>query len=178
MFKEEREELKFSWEDLGNICEGRPNFGDSTTVTAYRLMQYSLRDVLIKRFGPETASEIYYEAGKRAGKEFCKNLLNTELEFNQFIAELQRIFKEHRAGVLRVEKSDLIKMELIITVAEDLDCSGLPMTDETVCDYDEGLIAGILEVYTGEEFFVKEIDCWSTGARICRFKAIRRSAKM
>ncbi|MGO5051014.1 hypothetical protein ACTQ6A_00640 [Lachnospiraceae bacterium LCP25S3_G4] len=38
--------------------------------------------------------------------------------------------------------------EAILTVGEDLDCSGLPITGETVCNFDEGFLAGILKVYT------------------------------
>jgi len=171
MFKEERNELKFCWKDLGNIQDGRPNLGDKTTVTAYRLMQYVIRDVLIRRFGPEIAGDIFYEAGAKAGKEFCKNMLNKELDFHTFIAELQKTLKEQGVGILRIEKADLKTLEMTITVAEDLDCSGLPMSDETVCDYDEGFIAGILECYTGKAFKAKEIDCWASGARVCRFHA-------
>ncbi|RLC12373.1 MAG: 4-vinyl reductase [Deltaproteobacteria bacterium] len=174
MFKEERETLQFCWKDLGNIQEGRPNLGDSTSVTVYRLMQYTLRDVLIRNFGPDTAGKIYYEAGKKSGEEFCRNLLNIDLEFNEFIAEMQKKLKEHCVGIFRVEEADPDCLEMMITVAEDLDCSGLPLTDETVCDYDEGFIAGILNAYTGEPFDVKEVDCWATGARVCRFKAIKK----
>lgn len=72
MFKEDRQELQFSWNDLGNIREGRPNLGDTTSVTAYRLMQYTLRDVLIKQFGPQAAGNIYYEAGKKQEQHFVK----------------------------------------------------------------------------------------------------------
>ncbi len=174
MFKEKRGELIFCWNDLGNIQEGRPNLGDSMSVIFYRLMQYSLRDVLIKRFDPETAEEIYYEAGKKAGKEFCKNMLNKSLDFNGFVADLQKKLKDHFVGILKVEKADLEKLEMQLTVAEDLDCSGLPISEETICTYDEGFIAGILEEYTGAAFNVKEIDCWATGARICRFKVTKK----
>jgi len=59
----------------------------------------------------------------------------------------------------------------VMTVGEDLDCSGLPITGETICHYDEGFIAGILKAYTKQNYVVREVDCWSTGARICRFKA-------
>jgi predicted hydrocarbon binding protein len=55
-------------------------------------------------------------------------------------------------------------------LSEDLDCSGLPIFGESVCDYDEGFIAGILEQYTGKKFLVKEVDCWATGDRTCRFE--------
>ena len=54
---------------------------------------------------------------------------------------------------------------------EDLDCSSLPITGETVCNYDEGFLAGILKVYTKKEYVVTEVDCWATGSRVCRFEA-------
>lgn len=169
MFKEERTTTRFQWKDLGDIESGRPNLGPMTSVAVYRLMQYTLRDVLITKFDVKTANEILFEAGRLAGSEFCKNVLNTKLGFDEFIAEIQKKLRELNVTIFRVEKADLEKMELVVTAAEDLDCSGLPMTGETVCDYDEGFIAGILNTYTGKEFSVKEIDCWSTGERVCRF---------
>jgi len=171
MFKEPRTDLQFSWADLGDIETGRPNLGTTTHVAVYRLMQYTLRDVLIQRFDPQTASQILYDAGKSAGLNFCKNILDTTLELNDFVAALQDALKKFGVGILRVEKADLENNSFVLAVEEDLDCSGLPMINETVCDYDEGFIAGILEQYTGQTFDVKEIDCWATGDRVCRFTA-------
>ena len=71
--------------------------------------------------------------------------------------------------MLRVERADPESLAFLLTVSEDLDCSGLPITGTTVCDYDEGFIAGLLYAYTGLSFSVKEIDCWATGDRTCRF---------
>ena len=51
-----------------------------------------------------------------------------------------------------------------------MDCSCLPITGENVCTYDEGFIAGILNEYTGKTYDVREIDCWASGERVCRFK--------
>ena len=161
----------FNWSDIGNIELGRPNLGNLTNVAVYRLMQYTLRSVINKRLGGEISKEIFFAAGKLAGKEFCKNLLDSTLSFNDFISQLQLQLKELKIGILRIEKSDLEKLEFTLVVTEDLDCSGLPVTDETVCDYDEGFIAGILKVYTGKEFDVKEVDCWSKGDRVCRFES-------
>jgi len=169
MFKEERMAYRFKWQDLGDIEEGRPNLGPNTGVAVYRLMQYTLRDVLIVRYGVQRADEILKEAGKLAGSEFCKNVLNTTLGPDEFLAELQNKLKSFNIGILRIEAADLDKMKFILTVSEDLDCSGLPVVGETVCDYDEGFIAGILHAYSGKEFDVTEIDCWASGGRICRF---------
>ena len=163
----------FNWADIGDITLGRPNLGNLTNVAVYRLMQYSLRSVINKRLGGKTGKELFFEAGKLAGTEFCKNLLDTTLGFNDFMAQLQQQLKDLNIGILRIEESDLEKLTITLVVTEDLDCSGLPVTDETVCDYDEGFIAGILKVYTGLEFEVKEVDCWSKGDLVCRFIANR-----
>jgi predicted hydrocarbon binding protein len=96
-------------------------------------------------------------------------MLDRELDFDRFISQLQRVLKEQAIGILRIEKVDMESMKFTLTVAEDLDCSGLPSVGEVVCQYDEGFIAGILEAYTGKSFYAKEIDCWASGGRICRF---------
>jgi predicted hydrocarbon binding protein len=78
--------------------------------------------------------------------------------------------RELKIGILRVESVNEKTGEIFLTVGEDLDCSGLPITGENVCTYDEGFITGILAVYTGKVYSVREIDCWASGDRVCRFK--------
>jgi uncharacterized protein len=170
MFKEERDYNKFSWKDLGDPEKGRPNLGPNVPVFAYRLLQYTLRDVLITELGVEKASDIFIRAGWLAGTQFCENMLNRQLGFNEFVAQLQQTLKDQAIGILRIEEADLDKMKFTLAVAEDLDCSGLPFTDEVICQYDEGFIAGIMEAYTGTPFKAKEIDCWASGDRVCRFE--------
>jgi hypothetical protein len=170
MFKEERESSLFDWSMIGNIPEGRPNLGSTMDVAVYRLMQFTLRDVIIQEFDTETADRIFYKAGKLAGKELFKNLITQKTDFGAFVKELQDILAALKIGILRVEKSDFTKMEFTLTVAEDLDCSGLPVCDENICTYDEGFISGLLLEFSGKEFDVKEVDCWCSGERVCRFE--------
>ena len=160
----------FSWEDLGNLAEGRPNLGGETSVAIYRLMQFTFKDVLSKELGREKTCELFVKAGLLAGREFCRNVLNPALPFDEFIADLKAKLIDLKVGVLRVEQADMEGLHFVLTVSEDLDCSGLPIFGETVCDYDEGFIAGILKEYTGKDFTAKEVDCWATGDRTCRFE--------
>jgi hypothetical protein len=169
MFKEERDKNKFVWDDLGDLEKGRPNLGLTVPVFVYRLLQYTFRDVIISELGVIKANDIIIKAGRLAGTQFCENMLNRNLDFNEFVSQLQSVLKEQAIGILRVEKADLENMKFTLTVAEDLDCSGLPSTDEVICQYDEGFIAGIMEAYTGKPFQAKEIDCWASGGRLCRF---------
>lgn len=171
MFKEERETSLFEWGMIGDIGLGRPNLGSEMDVSVYRLMQFTLRDVLIQKYGVAEADAIFYEAGKEAGDAFFENLLTQKDSFDSFVSDIQEKFKALGIGVFRVEKMDLEELKFTITVSEDLDCSGLPVTDEEICTYDEGFINGVLSSYTGIDFTVKEVDCWCSGDRVCRFIA-------
>lgn len=171
MFREARDKSNFDWTMLGNIDEGRPNLGQTASVAVYRLMQFTLRDVMIQQCGVEQTDAMFFAAGKRAGMEFYEHLLTKNQAFPQFVNELQQVLKDLKIGVLRVEKSDLERLIFTLTVAEDLDCSGLPVCDEQICTYDEGFIAGLLETHTAKRFAVKEVDCWCSGDRVCRFNA-------
>jgi len=176
MFKEERQEPRFDWTMIGNVGEGRPNLGPTMDVSVYRLMQFTLRDILIMELGPEAADRIYYKAGDQAGRQFCRQLINKHNDFQGFVRETQELLSRLKIGILRVEKADLNALEFTLTVAEDLDCSGLPVCHETVCTYDEGFISGLFSEYTGRPFDVKEVDCWCSGDRVCRFE-VKQAAK-
>ena len=159
----------FSWEAIGDIDAGRPNLGPQAPVAVYRLLQFSLRHAIVAAHGTEAASKLLAAAGLIAGSEFCRRVLDRALAPGPFLADLQKRMREWGIGLLRIEQVDFERLEFVLTVAEDLDCSGLPVTDETVCEFDEGFIAGILHEYTGREFVVREVDCWASGDRVCRF---------
>jgi len=161
----------FSWDLLGDIAKGRPNLGPTTHLAVYRLMQFSFRDVLERELGTAKTDEIFYRAGYLAGMHFYTQLIGPCADFNTFVKKLQEILREMKIGIMRVEMADIEAGHFTITISEDLDCSGLPELNYEVCTYDEGFIAALLESYTGRHFRVKEVDCWCTGDRTCRFKA-------
>lgn len=159
----------FEWESIGDLKAGRPHLGDVTSVTAYRLFQLSLRHVLEERLGIEETDAVIRQAGRLAGKEFAATQLDRGACPEDYLAMAMERMDALRIGVLRVERADYSRMELILTVSEDLDCSGTPIIGRPICSFDEGFIAGIFERFAGRQFEVREIDCWATGAKVCRF---------
>ncbi len=167
----ENRKYSFDWSLLGDIQAGRPNLGKTTSLEVYRLMQFTIRDVLEQHLGDQEADAIFYEAGKLAGKHFYQHFLAGAEDMDGFLLLTQRVLEELGIGILRIERADLDQGVIVLTVSEDLDCSGLPELDYEICVYDEGFFAALLESFTGKKFTVKEIDCWCTGDRTCRFKA-------
>lgn len=151
--------------------DSRENLGGDLPVLVYRMLEYSMKEELISQFGKETQIDIFRKAGRRAGEYFAKRFLNMNQPLNMFVGELQDKLQEFKIGVLRIEDVNEESGRIILTVSEDADCSGLPVLGETVCNYDEGFISGILSLYSGKAYEAIEIDCWATGDRVCRFRA-------
>lgn len=156
---------------LHSHTEGRENLGTELPVAVYRLLEYSLREELTERFGKDEQIRIFRSAGYRAGEYFAKKYLDLSLGLSEFTAQLQDRIQALKIGILRIEKLDKDTGRIILTVSEDADCSGLPIFGETVCNYDEGFLSGILSSYTGKTYQAVEINCWATGDRVCRFQA-------
>ena len=169
---DEKRKYEFTWALLGNIAEGRPNLGNTMRLEVYRLMQFCFRDALEARFGSDEADAITYDSGYLAGTHFYNHLIGKTESVGELVNKLQRVLKELGIGIFRVEEHDEETGKIVMTVSEDLDCSGLPILSYEVCTYDEGFIAAILESALGKKFHVKEIDCWCTGDRTCRFRAV------
>ena len=158
----------FHWDLVGDVST-RESLGPLTRVEVYRLMQLCFRDILEQCYGTAQADALFRDAGKLAGKQFYTRFLTGEMDFNAFVSKTQDVLHELGVGILRIEEANLAQGTLVLTVGEDLDCSGLPEQDYEFCAYDEGFLAGVLGGYTKRECQVKETDCWCTGARTCRF---------
>ena len=169
VFMKQKKHEEFDWNNLGDIQAGRGDLGTEMPVLVYRLMQFTMLDVLAKAYGLEQANEYFRQAGYLAGSEFAKNTLDLSVSFDTFISNLQEALKDLKIGILRMEAFDPSTGNIVLTVGQDLDCSGLPITHENVCIYDEGFIAGILQAFTGNDYDVREVDCWANGDRVCRF---------
>ncbi|MDP3426773.1 MAG: 4-vinyl reductase, partial [Humidesulfovibrio sp.] len=100
---------KFSWSLIGDLKLGRPNLGPSMRVEVYRLMQFTLRDILEAEFGTKRSDEVFYAAGKLAGTEFYKAFFGHITEFNEFVKAMQQTLRELGIGILRVEQADMSK---------------------------------------------------------------------
>ena len=135
-------------------------------------MQFCIRDVVEGELGSERADRIFHKAGYLAGRHFYTHVIAPVSDFAAFVKKMQEVLLDLGIGILQVEEEDLAHGRLVLTVSEDLDCSGLPELTYEVCTYDEGFIAALLESFTGTKFRVKEVDCWCTGDRTCRFLAL------
>lgn len=163
--------IKLTLENLGNLEEGRPTLGAEAPVLLYRLLQFSLRDVIEEKLGESKGGEYLYKAGQLAGELIYNNFLTEVKDVNDLYSRLADLLYKLKVCVLRAEKLDLKKGIFVFVATEDLDCSGVPEIGWPICQYDEGIISAVLSKFTGKNIEAKEINCWATGERYCRIEA-------
>lgn len=161
----------FDWDVIKESDNERLHMGKDVPLIVYRAAMYAMHDEICDRFGEEGAQEVLRNAGLRVGQAIAKSELTNRESVGRFVSDMQQMLKNLKIGILRVEDSDPDSGRFVLAIDEDVDCSGLPLMEDSVCYYDEGFIAGILGVFTGKEYTAKEVDCWTTGARVCRFEA-------
>lgn len=170
IYPKQPKELKIDLTAIGDVEYGRASMGEEMPVMVYRLFQTALRETLKDLYGEGEMVETLRAAGRVAGSAFARDRLDTQLPFKLFIEILSKNLEELKIGELRIESFDENTGSGIFTVSGDIECSGISNQNETLCQYDEGFIAGILKEYTKKNYSVVEIDCWGTGADICRFE--------
>ena len=114
---------KITLEDyLGYNCSGRGNLGEDVPVFVYRMLEYSLKEILSETYGKDVQAELFRKAGFKAGTFFARKMLDTGLEFNAFVAQLQQKLQEMKIGVMRIEELDLERGRLLWASGAGRDC--------------------------------------------------------
>jgi uncharacterized protein len=156
---------------IGDLRKGRPTLGNSMSVAVYRLIVYSLRAELINRFGKEEVENIFYQSGQLIGETVHSSFMVNVNDESELYSSISSFFLNAKIGRFEVKKS-YENGEMLFSLSEDIDCSGLASDGETKCSIDEGIISGILSSFYQKTYITKEVGCWGTGEKSCFFKSV------
>jgi uncharacterized protein len=121
----------------------RPTLGDNAGVALYRLLRLVALEDIIGRGAAGTA----YVAGKKLGN----SLGLTKLE--QFL-ELCTTLK---IGIIEVPI--LTESRIHVDVYECVTCSGMRTVGRTLCHFEAGLVAGVVETVVKKRAKAREVTC-------------------
>ena len=121
----------------------RPQLGDRAGVALYRLLRLVALEDIIGRGAGATA----YVAGKKLGQ----NLGITKLE--DFLGLCQAI----SLGIVKVPV--MTATRIYVDVYECVTCSGMRTVGRTLCQFEAGLVAGVVQAITGKQTKAKEMTC-------------------
>lgn len=132
----------------------RPTLGDTAGVALYRLLRLVALEDIIGRGAAGTA----YVAGKKLGHSLGFTKLD---QFLELCASL-------KIGVIDVPV--LTSTKVHVDVYECITCSGMETVGRTLCHFEGGLIAGVVETVLDQRARAKEVTCiGGLGDEACGF---------
>lgn len=121
----------------------RPKLGDRAGVALYRLLRLVALEDIIGRGAGATA----YVAGKKLGQNLGITKLDAFLELCNSIS----------LGVIHVPV--LTASRVYVDVYECVTCSGMEPVGRTLCQFEAGIVAGVIQVIVGKPTKAKEMTC-------------------
>ncbi len=161
--------VSFKMKSVGDVSV-RKELGGTTSLEMFRIIRTCLAEVVNISMGEEAANSAMYGSGKVAGDEIHQNFLKDSKDLNDLVAKTTELLRTLKIGLFRVDKADVEKGEFLISVDECVSCSGTPNIGKPICYFEGGVIAGILEGFTGKNVEAKEIKCWAMGDQTCQFE--------
>lgn len=121
----------------------RPTLGDQAGIGLYRLLRLVALEDIIGRGAAGTA----YIAGKKLGVSLGLHSLD---DFLGLCTAL-------KIGVIKVPK--LTENAAHVDVYECVTCAGMKTVGRTLCSFEGGMIAGVVETVTGKRTRAREVTC-------------------
>lgn len=130
--------------DITNALQiHRPEMGGDVGIGLYRLIRLvALEDIL-----GTGASAVSYYAGKKLGKGLQIKQLD------DFLALCEQL----KIGKINIPV--MTPSHIHVDVCECVTCSGLSPVGRTLCHFEGGLIAGVVETILGKPVRAKEVSC-------------------
>ncbi|RBP70058.1 serine phosphatase RsbU (regulator of sigma subunit) [Alkalibaculum bacchi] len=152
--KELEEQIPISIKDI--TCPVRNELGQNIDLVYMRLFRLALRDT----YGSKLSSSLLYEAGR-----------HTAINNFKFVSidDIVNTLNDLSIGVMKVVYNN--GEHIIFQEEECAICSGMPTTDEALCSFESGFLAGALSCIMNKNVVVEETECWGLGDQICQFEA-------
>src|SRR5579862_2509379 len=130
--------------DVGNALSIlRPTLGDQAGIGLYRLLRLVALEDIIGRGAAGTA----YIAGKKLGNGLGLTNLDDFLELCTAL----------KIGIIKVPR--LTESSAHVDVYECVTCAGMKPVGRTLCSFEGGLIAGVVESVTKKRARAREVTC-------------------
>ncbi len=142
-----------SWPTTAQILDATPPTATAPATASLRLLQFG---VLPELLGASAGPAIYLASKRFSG----------DLDIRS-IQGLKDWFAEMSLGELEVE---LDEERVLVKLSHCASSERLPRTGTAVCDFERGLIDGVLERITGTDVLTKETLCWGLGDTVCQFE--------
>lgn len=120
----------------------------------------------------EGAHALVYQSGKRVGQTLGNAVLpQAGKDLPKYLELIRNVCLQLSIGQLALVKADNNAGLLTLKVDECVSCAGISGAKAPICNFEAGLVAGVVRVFVAREVRGVEVKCNAVGDRTCAVDA-------
>lgn len=140
----------------------RPKMGTDIPLLIFRAFRHFSSDYVEEVMG-RASTVVFQNGGRELGKEVGGSMIDKDL--NLYLKSVIKFVADNKIGILRPVLHDDEKM--VLALDECITCVGMPNIGKRICHFEVGLVAGVVEAFTGKKVRAHESKCYANGEDTC-----------
>lgn len=150
----------------------RTNLGPMVPIQLFQALRLIGMGSSIEAMVGDGAHALVYQSGKRVGQVLGGAVLpNAGKDLAKYVELIRGVCLQLSIGQLVLEKADNDKGLLTLKVDECVSCAGISGVKAPICNFEAGLVAGVVKTFVGREVKAVETRCNAVGDRTCAVDA-------
>ena len=141
----------------------RPELGDTIPLAVFRIFRQFSAQYSAEILGESGVKTTFTYAGRMLGHDVGKQLYSSDL--GSYLSSVQGFVYDAKIGVLDLVDSDSDQM--VFQLGECVTCAGMPDMGMSICHFEVGLVAGIVETFVKKDVGAFESKCNVNGDDCC-----------
>jgi uncharacterized protein len=114
------------------------------------------------------ARALVYQSGQRVGQVLGNAVLpQAGKDLKKYVELVRAVCLQLTIGQVVLEKADNAKGRLTLTVDECVSCAGLSGAKAPICNFEAGLVGGVVRTFVNQEVKAVESRCNAVGDNTC-----------
>ena len=146
----------------------RKNLGPMVPIQLFQALRIVGMGTALEEMVGAGARAMVYQSGQQLGDLIGLALKpKSEGDLGRYVELVQSICIDLRIGEVNVEQVDLDNGLIVLRVDECVSCAGLRPAPTPICNFEAGMVGGIIRQFVGRPVKATETRCYATGHDTC-----------
>lgn len=159
---------------LGDILAGkedvlnRAELGPRVPIRLFQALRLVGMGTAIESMVGDGSNALVYQSGSQLGRALGDALApKAEGSLDNYVSLVHGACKHLSIGVVAVDKVDLDAGEIFVRVGECVSCAGITGAQRPICNFEAGLVGGLIRGFTKGPVKALETKCNAVGDAFC-----------
>ncbi len=149
--------------------ENRDTLGTTVPIRLFQVFRLIAMGSSMEGLVGTGAPAMVYQSGKNLGEIIGQAAKDKDID--TYVGKIGMLCKQLSIGILVPTKVNLDAGEINLRVDECVSCAGIHNVSSPICQFEAGMVGGIVQVFSGRQVKATETKCNAIGDKTCLIEA-------